>query len=133
MHDESIYAERALRAGARGYIMKGGSLKDVMAAIRRVLEGEVFLSHAMTNRIMHRMIGGADPCAGSAVELLTERELRILELIGEGMGPSQMAKHLHLSVKTIETHRTRIREKLSLENAAALRRFAIQWIRERGM
>ena len=132
MHDESIYAERALRAGARGFIMKGGRLKDMMTAIRKVHSGEVYLSDTMTARLMHRLVGNSGSMDSSPMDLLTERELRIMELIGEGMGPSRIAKTLHLSVKTIETHRAHIKEKLGLDDAAAVRRYAIQWTRDRG-
>jgi len=127
MHDEAFYAERALRAGARGYIMKGGSLSEVVEAVRKVMKGEVYLSSHMTARVAERLVGGEWNAFQSPLDSLSDREKEVFALIGEGMGPSEIARKLHLSVKTIETYRAQIREKLSLADAAALRRYAIHW------
>ena len=128
MHEELFYAERALRIGAKGYIMKGGPLEEVLTAIRRVLDGDVYLSDKMTSRIMHRLVGGQSAEPATPMDLLTDRQLRVFILTGEGHGPSEIAEKLHLSVKTIETYRSRIKEKLDLSSATELRRHAIHWV-----
>jgi len=131
MHDEIVYAERALRAGASGYVMKQERLATVIAALRQVLSGQVYLSDKMTARLMRRFAGAKveEQGAGPA-DLLSDRELQILRLLGEGLGPTDIADRLHISTKTIETHRARIKEKLNLDSASALRQFAIQWTQQ---
>lgn len=129
MRDERFYAERALRAGARGYVPKGRRPRTVMAAIRAVLDGQVYLSEKMASRLLRRVVHEAPPEDSSPVDSLSDRELEVFSLIGQGLGPSKIAQRLHLSVKTIETYRSHIKRKLKLEDAAALRQCAIQWAR----
>jgi DNA-binding NarL/FixJ family response regulator len=129
MHDESLYAERALRAGARGYIMKEESADKVLTALRRVLGGEIYVSDEIQGKMLHRMFasgaGAAEPQA-SPLERLTDRELEIFRMIGEGLSARQIADKLFLSVKTVEAHREHIKQKLDLKSSNELLRFAIQ-------
>ena len=127
MHDEALYAERALRAGARGYVMKREALETMLNAVRTVIKGEIFISPAMTRRMLFDHIQGSGE-ARSAVERLTDRELEVFQLIGEGRDIHEIARQLHLSKKTIETHRTNIREKLRLPSAREVVRYAAQWV-----
>jgi len=127
MLDESIYAERALRAGANGYIMKQEATERVLVAIRRILGGEIYVSDRMANRMLHRFAGGVDFGTRSPVADLTDRELEVFRLIGEGRGTRQIAEELHISVKTVESYQAHIKEKLSLKNARELVQRAIQW------
>lgn len=127
MHDEALYAVRALRAGAAGYIMKQEATHQVLAAIQRVLLGEIYLSERMEKRMMHQLVGGRSARTGSPIEDLSDRELEVFGLIGQGHGTRQIAEELHLSVKTIESHRAHIKEKLNLKNATELVQHAIQW------
>ncbi|MEO6183388.1 MAG: response regulator transcription factor [Verrucomicrobiota bacterium] len=126
MHDESLYAERVLRAGAAGYIMKQEAAEKVLEAIRKVLKGEIYLSEKMSAKLMHQLVGGRATATGSLMERLSDRELEVFGLIGQGRGTRQIAEQLHLSVKTIESHRAHIKEKLSLKNATELVHRAIQ-------
>ncbi len=126
MHDESLYAERVLRAGAAGYIMKQEAAEKVLEAIRKVLKGEIYLSDKMSAKLMHQLVGGRATATGSVMERLSDRELEVFGLIGEGRGTRQIAEQLHLSVKTIESHRAHIKEKLNLKNATELVHRAIQ-------
>jgi DNA-binding NarL/FixJ family response regulator len=131
MHDESLYALRALRAGAEGYVMKHEAMTNVIQAIREVFNGRPYLSPAMAAQVItkfaHRNAEGeADP-----VERLSDRELEILELIGKGREVRQIAKLLHLSPKTVETHRAHIKDKLDLKNSREVARFALQWLSAR--
>lgn len=126
MHDESTYAERLLRSGARGYVMKDQASDKVVTALRRVLDGEVYLSEKMSARILHKLVGGA-PASASPVDLLSDRELQVFELLGQGIGTRRIAEKLHLSVKTVETYREHIKIKLKLDNATDLLQHAIQW------
>lgn len=128
MHGESLYAERALRAGALGYINKEQATEKVVEAIRRVREGKVWLSDAMAERILHRSVGGHTELGQSPSEILADRELEVFGLIGQGAKTSEIAARLHLSVKTIETYRDRIRQKLNLENGSQLAAQAAQWV-----
>jgi len=127
MHDESIYAERALRAGANGYIMKQEATEKVLVAIRRILQGDVYLSDRLTNTMLQQFVRGASPAKGSPLVNLTDRELEVFRLIGEGHGTRQIAEELHLSVKTIESYQAHIKEKLALRNARELVQHAIEW------
>jgi DNA-binding NarL/FixJ family response regulator len=129
MHDETFYAERALKAGASGYIMKEQSPEKVVRAIQCVLEGEIYLSEKMAGKLLRRLAGKPALEETSPVSLLSQRELQVLEHIGSGLGTSEIARKLNLSVKTIETYRAHIKEKLHLEDATALRQFAIQWMK----
>ena len=127
MHDESIYAERAMRAGANGYIMKQEATEKVLVAIRRILQGDVYLSDRLTNTMLQQYVRGASPAKGSPLVNLTDRELEVFRLIGEGHGTRQIAEELHLSVKTIESYQAHIKEKLALRNARELVQHAIEW------
>jgi DNA-binding NarL/FixJ family response regulator len=127
MLDESLYAERALRAGANGYIMKQEATDRVLVAIRRILGGEIYLSDRMANRMLHRFAGGDQAEPRSSIAKLTDRELEVFRLIGEGHGTRQIAANLHISVKTVESYQAHIKEKLSLKNARELVQRAIQW------
>lgn len=127
-HDEELYAERALRAGARGYAMKQSPTIEVMRAIREVLRGELFLSEKMRTRMVHKQLHGTSPTGCKQVDLLSDRELEIFELIGHGHTTRRIAGKLNLSVSTIETHRAHIKEKLRLENATDLVRRAVEWV-----
>jgi len=127
MHDESLYAVRALRAGAAGYIMKQEATEKVLTAIRQVISGEIYLSERMEKKMMHQLVGGRIARTGSPIEDLSDRELEVFCLIGQGHGTRQIAEELHLSIKTIESHRAHIKEKLSLRNATELVQHAIQW------
>lgn len=127
MHDESIYAERAMRAGANGYIMKQEATEKVLIAIRRILQGDVYLSDRLTNTMLQQYVRGAAPTKSSPLLNLTDRELEVFRLIGEGHGTRQIADQLHLSVKTIESYQAHIKEKLALRNARELVQHAIEW------
>ena len=127
MHDETIYAERAMRAGANGYIMKQEATERVLVAIRRILQGDVYLSDRLTNTMLQQYVRGASPAKGSPLLNLTDRELEVFRLIGEGHGTRQIAEELHLSVKTIESYQAHIKEKLALRNARELVQHAIEW------
>ena len=127
MHDESLYAVRALRAGAAGYIMKQEATEKVLRAIRQVLTGEIYLSEKMEKKMMHQLVGGRTARTGSPIEDLSDRELEVFGLIGQGHGTRQIAEELHLSIKTIESHRAHIKEKLNLRTATELVQHAIQW------
>jgi len=128
MHDESVYAHRALRAGASGYIMKQEGTERVLTALRKVLQGEVYLSDRLGNRMLHTLVNGRSSLTSSPVEELSDRELEVFNLIGQGHGTRPIAEKLHLSVKTIESHRAHIKEKLNLQNATELVHHAIQWV-----
>lgn len=128
MQNESLYAERALRAGARGYIMKEETTENVVNALRQVLSGEVYLSDKMSKRILNQVADGNSGNGKSSVENLSDRELEVFQLIGQGYQSRQVAQKLHLSVKTIESYREHIKIKLNLENATQLVQTAIQWM-----
>src|SRR6478752_9925172 len=127
MHDESIYAERALRAGANGYIMKQEATEKVLVALRRILAGEIYVSDRIANKMLKHYITGSGPVRNSSIADLSDRELEVFRLIGEGHGTRQIAEELHLSVKTVESYQAHIKEKLSLRSARELMQHAIQW------
>lgn len=127
MHDELTYAERALRAGANGYIMKQEATEKLLIAIRRILRGEVYLSDRLTNRILHRFVRGSAPSVDSPLSNLSDRELEVFRLIGEGHATRQIADELHISIKTVESYQAHIKEKLSLRSARELLQHAIKW------
>lgn len=131
MHDESLYAERVLRAGGRGYIMKQEGGKKLMQAVRQVLEGKVYVSEKISAGILENLSGrpGAE---GSPLEKLTDRELEIFQLIGQGKGTRDIAETLHISVKTIDVHRANIKAKLKLQSASELIRYAVRWAESKG-
>ena len=128
MHDESLYAERALRAGSRGYIMKEEAIEQVLTAIRKVLGGEIFLSEKMKSKMLQQMASGKGKVVTSPVETLTDRELEVFRLIGEGHSTRQIAGQLHLSVRTVEAYREYIKAKLNLKNATELVQHAFHWV-----
>ena len=128
MHDESLYAERAFRAGAKGYIMKQEASGLVVQAIRQVLRGGFYASSRVTERILARFIEGSKESAESPLQALTDREIEVFTLIGQGFSVSEIGQRLHVSVKTIGTYRERIKEKLKLKNATELLRYALNWV-----
>jgi DNA-binding NarL/FixJ family response regulator len=126
MHDESLYALRALRAGAQGYVMKQEALENVIGAIREVLAGRPYLSPEMSAKLITNFASGTNQ--SNPTDKLSDRELEILELIGKGRDVHEIAKALHISRKTVETHRAHIKEKLNFKNAREVTRFAAQWV-----
>ncbi|MFH1985815.1 MAG: response regulator transcription factor [Pseudomonadota bacterium] len=129
MHDELLYAERALHAGARGYIMKQEAMESVVTAIRHVLAGKIFLNDRVKEHILSRMTHRPQDGERNPMERLTDRELEVFHLIGQGFRTREIADHLHLSVKTIGTYRDRFKEKLQLKHANELVRHAVHWIK----
>ena len=127
MHDEALYAERMLRAGAKGYIMKAEATENVVTAIRKILSGQIYVSDKMAAKMVRKLVGGGPDVGVSAIERLSDRELEVFQLIGQGHGTRQIAERLHLSIKTIETYREHIKEKLNLADANELLQYAIQW------
>jgi DNA-binding NarL/FixJ family response regulator len=130
MHDEGLYAERAFRAGARGYITKAEDSEEVMLAIRQVLAGEVYASPKFTSQLLKNLTETGKPKAGSVLSQLTDRELEVFHLIGHGRTTSEIATTLNLGSKTVDTYRTRIKEKLGLKNGAELHHRAVHWVKE---
>ena len=128
MHDESLYAERVLRAGAHGYVMKAEVADKIVIAIRKALLGEIYLSEKVEQNILHEVSGRTTEVDQSPVRKLSDRELEVFRLIVQGMGTLAIADHLRLSIKTIETYRSHLKEKLGLANATQLVRYAAQWI-----
>jgi DNA-binding NarL/FixJ family response regulator len=126
MHDEMVYAERALRAGANGYIMKQEATEKVLVAVRRILSGDIYLSDRMANKLLHQYISGGSADMSSRLSALSDRELEVFRLIGEGCGTRQIAENLHLSMKTVETYQAHIKDKLSLRSGRELVQHAIQ-------
>ncbi len=127
MHDESLYAERVIRAGARGYITKQEATRNILAAVRRVLAGGIYVNEKAATRLVTRLSGGARSRAATPDELLTDRELQVFELTGYGLNTLQIGVRLHIGPKTVETYRARIREKLELKDANELLQRAISW------
>ena len=128
MHDELLYAERALRAGARGYLMKEAGGEKMLEAIRKVLAGEVYVSPRMASKILDRLASGESPARTSPIEKLTDREFEVFQLIGQGKSTKDIARQLHLSTKTVDVHRGHIKEKLDLKDATSLVRHAVRWV-----
>ncbi len=128
MHDEVIYAERVLRAGARGYIMKEAGGENLLAALRRVLEGDVYVSPKMSARFLDNLSGRKPRGSSSPIEKLTDREFEVFQLIGQGKSTRDIAKQLNLSSKTVDVHRGHIKEKLDLQDTTALVRHAVRWV-----
>tara|TARA_B100000614_G_C14489717_1_gene470196 strand:- start:373 stop:1023 length:651 start_codon:yes stop_codon:yes gene_type:complete len=129
MHDESIYAERALKAGARGLVMKHEDPGEVLAAIRTVLEGRIYLSEAMRNRVLESMVASPHDTDVALEDRLSARELEVLEYIGQGYGATDIAETLTISVKTVHTYQEHLKEKLRLASTGELRRYAVSWYR----
>lgn len=127
MHDEAIYAERALRARANGYIMKQEATEKVLVALRRIFNGDVYLSDNMSKKMLQQYIDGAPSLLQSRIASLSDRELEVFRRIGEGRGTREIAEELHLSVKTVETYQAHIKDKLSLRSGRELIQHAIQW------
>jgi DNA-binding NarL/FixJ family response regulator len=131
MYPESLYAERALRAGALGYVTKGRATQEIIAAIRSVVAGKVFLSEELSGRLLHRLIGhAARKAEHPPIEALSDRELEAFTLIGQGLTTQQVAAQMHVSPKTVETYRARIKEKLGLSTFAEVVHRATQWVLE---
>src|SRR5207302_4051090 len=131
MHDESLYALRALRAGAEGYVMKHEAMANVIQAIHEVFSGRPYLSPAMAAQVITKFAKKSSEGESDAVDRLSDRELEILELIGKGREVREIANRLHLSPKTVETHRAHIKDKLDLKNSREVARFALQWLQAR--
>lgn len=134
MHDESFYAERVLRAGAKGYVTKGEPSVKMIEGIKRVLAGDIYVSERIASKMLHKMVGGGvRTMDGFPIDSLSDREFEIFGLIGEGLQTRDIADQLHLSVKTVESHRENIKRKLNISNATELLQRAIHWVRfERG-
>jgi DNA-binding NarL/FixJ family response regulator len=128
MHDETLYAERALRAGSLGCIMKEEAIEKVLTAIRHVIAGEIFLSDRMKARLINQLVGGRIKQGGSSIDSLSDRELEVFRLIGEGRGTRQIAEELRLSVRTVEAYREYIKDKLNLKNGTELVQHAFQYV-----
>jgi DNA-binding NarL/FixJ family response regulator len=133
MHAESLYAERVLRAGARGYVAKQEATEKVLTAIHRVLNGELYVSSETTERMLRRVVGGGGAGPATPEELLSDRELQVFQLLGMGRATRQIAKELHLSIKTIETYRANIKKKLNLNDGLELLQHAVRWAQEQGL
>jgi DNA-binding NarL/FixJ family response regulator len=131
MHDESLYAARVLRAGARGYIMKDEAVSDLQEAIRRVRDGQIYLSERMAQQLLESVAGGSTRPTDSPLDRLSDREREVFELLGRGLSIKEIGKRLHLSVKTIETYKAHLKQKLNLESTSQLVRHAVSWV-ERG-
>ena len=131
MHDESLYAVRALRAGASGYITKHQGADEVLSAIRRVLAGEIYLSETATSKLLKSWTADEVNRIIGQLDCLTDREIEVLDLIGRGQTTRQIAETLQLGAATVDTYRARIKDKMSFRNATELQHFAIRWVRER--
>jgi DNA-binding NarL/FixJ family response regulator len=132
MHDELVYAERVLRCGAQGFVMKDQGGEVLLAAIRRVLAGEIYVSPAMATRLLRTISGAPLPSSGMATSSLTDREIQVFEMLGQGKNIDQIARQLRISPKTADVHRSRIREKLGMPNLTALMRYAVRWVEAKG-
>lgn len=128
MRDEGLYAERALRAGALGYVTKDEGPQKILEGLRKILQGQVHVSEKMASKVMSKIIAGTSEKSSSPVSQLTDRELAVFELLGKGLPSREVAKNLHISPKTVESHRERIKEKLKLDSATDLLKHAIQWV-----
>jgi DNA-binding NarL/FixJ family response regulator len=128
MHSEDLFAERVLRAGARGYIMKQEATRSVLGAIRKVLAGDVYLSSEIQSHLLRRCVGSAGEQARLPIDTLSDRELTVLELIGRGLSTRAIARELKLSVKTVESYRDHIKKKLNLSSSTQLIHYAVRWM-----
>ena len=131
-HDEALYAERAIRAGARGYVMKLEAGEVIVEAVQRVMNGGIYVSQEINERLLMGMLTGKNIHSSSPLELLSDRELEVFELTGHGLTTRDIAERLHLSVKTVESYRARIKSKLDLQNATELMQHAVQWVESSG-
>jgi len=127
MFDEALYVERVLRAGARGYLMKQEATEKVVGAIRKILAGDIYVSERMGDVLLQKFVSGRPPAQGSPLENLSDRELEVMQLVGQGKGTRQIAEELHVSVKTVESHYAKIKEKLNLKTANELIQYAVKW------
>jgi DNA-binding NarL/FixJ family response regulator len=127
MHDEFLYAERALRAGAKGYIMKRETTRKVVDAIRRVLEGKLYISNNVAEAIAAKSVTGKAPAGRTTIELLSDRELEVFQMLGAGLGTRQIAEQLKVSIKTVQVYCARMKEKMNVGSATELLREAIRW------
>jgi len=130
MHDESVYALRVLKAGAKGYVMKQDIANKVLDGIQKIRKGQMYFSEKVTSQVLNRMMNGQDTDSESPVSSLSDRELEVVNLIGTGMSTSEIAQRLHVSVKTIETHRAHIKTKLNLKTATQLVQFCVRWVED---
>jgi len=133
MHDASLYAERVLRAGAKGYIMKQEANEKVVKAIRRVLEGHIYVGEKIANRLLNKFVGRRSEASESEVNQLSDRELEVFQLIGQGHATRLIAEKLYLSIKTIETYRENIKQKMSLATATELVHVATLWMQSQNL
>lgn len=132
MYDESVYAERAIRAGASSYLMKSESTQTVVDAIRTVTRGEIYLSRKMASRILSKVAVGRSSSPGFAIDELTDREMSVFQMLGQGNSVEEITDRLALSRKTVETYRRRAKEKLGFETVAELLQYAVQWTHAQG-
>ncbi len=130
MHDENLYAERALRAGAMGYLMKEEAPETVITALNHILAGKVFVSENISSRMLSRLVDGKAGTGDSPVDVLSDRELQVFQLIGQGASTREIAQGLHVSIKTVENHRAHIKEKLGLKSSLELVQQAALWIQK---
>ncbi len=130
MHDELVFAERALRAGAMGYVTKQETTDTIMSAIRQVLAGEIFLQERMATQMVGLLIRGPKIATGELISSLSDRELEIFQMLGDGLNTRQIADNLKLDVKTIETYRSRLKEKLQVDSSSRLLHKALQWMQK---
>lgn len=130
MHEEGVYAQRALRAGALAYVMKQEAPDKVLLAIRRILNGDIYVSEKVGVQMLHQIVNGGVGPNGSPVDRLSDRELEVTQLVGEGKTTREIASFLNVSVKTIESHRANIKEKLGLKNGPELIKFCVQWVQQ---
>ena len=128
MHDETLYALRALRAGAKAYVMKAEAMDYVSEAIKKIIDGGIYVSPRFSERLVFRAVQSMEGGMGSPVDKLSDREMEVLHLLGKGFGTREIAAELHLSIKTIETHRMHIKDKLNFKDASEMVRFAIEWV-----
>jgi DNA-binding NarL/FixJ family response regulator len=135
MHDETLYAERVLRAGARGYITKQEATRNILIAIRRILDGQIYLNERVATQILTRIAShGTAPSTNlHPTDILADRELQVFELTGRGLNGREIAERLHIAVKTVETYRARIREKLNLKDGSELLQLAITWTHQQSL
>ena len=129
MHDESLYAERTIRAGAMGYLTKQQATRDILLAIRRILAGDVYLSDHVSTRMMRQFVGIPSATAGPT-QMLSDRELEVFQKIGQGLGTRRIAEELKVGIKTVESYRARIKEKLRLNDGDELLQHAIEWSKQ---
>lgn len=132
MYEESLYAERTLRAGAKGYVMKQEATETLLTAIRRVLGGDIWVSEDIASRMLRKFVDRGNPGLVGPVDSLSDRELEVFEFVGRGLGTRQIAAKLDLSVRTVESYRAHIKQKLSLKNAAELVQHAVHWVQSEG-